>query len=98
MRRLANHSPYCGAANDGRAAAISATPIEPPDRAAYARARSAGLSQRPFRRDTHDMPAQPSVPPTRVSRQTRLTALIVASALFMQNLDSTVIATALPTM
>jgi EmrB/QacA subfamily drug resistance transporter len=30
--------------------------------------------------------------------QTRLTALIVACALFMQNLDSTVIATALPTM
>jgi EmrB/QacA subfamily drug resistance transporter len=44
------------------------------------------------------MPAQPSVPTTRVSRQTRLTAVIVASALFMQNLDSTVIATALPTM
>ncbi len=34
----------------------------------------------------------------RVSRQTRLTAVIVASALFMQNLDSTIIATALPTM
>jgi EmrB/QacA subfamily drug resistance transporter len=33
-----------------------------------------------------------------VSRQTRLTAVIVACALFMQNLDSTVIATALPTM
>jgi EmrB/QacA subfamily drug resistance transporter len=33
-----------------------------------------------------------------VSRQTRLTAVIVASALFMQNLDSTIIATALPTM
>lgn len=31
-------------------------------------------------------------------RRTRLTALIVACALFMQNLDSTVIATALPTM
>src|SRR5271154_357541 len=30
--------------------------------------------------------------------RTRLTALIVACALFMQNLDSTVIATALPTM
>ena len=28
----------------------------------------------------------------------RMVALIVASALFMQNLDSTVIATALPTM
>ncbi|MDE2005505.1 MAG: MFS transporter [Rhodospirillales bacterium] len=34
----------------------------------------------------------------RVSGRTRLTALIVACALFMQNLDSTVIATALPTM
>jgi EmrB/QacA subfamily drug resistance transporter len=37
-------------------------------------------------------------PHIRVSTQTRLTALIVACALFMQNLDSTVIATALPTM
>jgi len=34
----------------------------------------------------------------RTSPRTRLTALIVACALFMQNLDSTVIATALPTM
>jgi EmrB/QacA subfamily drug resistance transporter len=46
-------------------------------------------------------PAPPD-PPIRVShatsRRTRLTALIVACALFMQNLDSTVIATALPTM
>jgi EmrB/QacA subfamily drug resistance transporter len=32
------------------------------------------------------------------SRRTRITAMIVACALFMQNLDSTVIATALPTM
>src|SRR6185437_347183 len=37
-------------------------------------------------------------PQIRVSTQTRTTALIVACALFMQNLDSTVIATALPTM
>lgn len=37
-------------------------------------------------------------PRIRVSTQTRLTAVIVACALFMQNLDSTVIATALPTM
>jgi EmrB/QacA subfamily drug resistance transporter len=44
------------------------------------------------------MPPQPSLPIVRVSRQTRLTAVIVACALFMQNLDSTVIATALPTM
>ena len=44
------------------------------------------------------MPLQPSVRSTKVSTQTRLTAVIVASALFMQNLDSTVIATALPTM
>ena len=44
----------------------------------------------------------PPQKPARVSRgtsgQTRLTAVIVACALFMQNLDSTVIATALPTM
>src|SRR5665647_663136 len=33
-----------------------------------------------------------------LARRTRITALIVACALFMQNLDSTVIATALPTM
>src|ERR1700687_2554511 len=44
------------------------------------------------------MPPQTSRIAIRVSRQTRLTAVIVASALFMQNLDSTVIATALPTM
>jgi EmrB/QacA subfamily drug resistance transporter len=36
--------------------------------------------------------------PIRTSRRTRQTAVIVACALFMQNLDSTVIATALPTM
>ena len=43
-----------------------------------------------------------SATPARIRRgtssQTRLTAVIVACALFMQNLDSTVIATALPTM
>ncbi|MFL5255163.1 MAG: MFS transporter [Rhodopila sp.] len=50
------------------------------------------------RRDTGAMPDMPSRRPARVSTQTRLTAVIVASALFMQNLDSTVIATALPTM
>ena len=44
------------------------------------------------------MTVQARTSPTAVSRQTRLTALIVACALFMQNLDSTVIATALPTM
>ena len=44
------------------------------------------------------MPQLPSVHSNRVSRQTRLTAVIVACALFMQNLDSTIIATALPTM
>src|SRR6201987_2859880 len=37
-------------------------------------------------------------PRSRTSGPTRLTAVIVACALFMQNLDSTVIATALPTM
>jgi len=36
--------------------------------------------------------------PNRTSRRTRVTASIVACAFFMQNLDSTVIATALPTM
>jgi EmrB/QacA subfamily drug resistance transporter len=44
------------------------------------------------------MPNPPSIRSNRVSHETRLTAVIVASALFMQNLDSTVIATALPTM
>src|ERR1700710_3124332 len=44
------------------------------------------------------MPDQPSVRLPRVSKQTRLTAVIVATAMFMQNLDSTMIATALPTM
>jgi len=43
-----------------------------------------------------DLPARPARIVT--SRRTRLTAVIVACALFMQNLDSTVIATALPTM
>src|SRR6201985_3018387 len=43
---------------------------------------------------TDSLPA----PSGRTSSRTRLTALIVACALFMQNLDSTVIATALPTM
>src|SRR6201986_40123 len=57
-----------------------------------------GLSGRAFPRDTRGMPPQTPRTVTRVSRQTRLTAVIVASALFMQNLDSTVIATALPTM
>ena len=42
-----------------------------------------------------DLPAPSS---RSTSRRTRITALIVACALFMQNLDSTVIATALPTM
>jgi EmrB/QacA subfamily drug resistance transporter len=54
-------------------------------------------------------PNPPTAPPPRIipdspperrrtSSRTRLTAMIVACALFMQNLDSTVIATALPTM
>ena len=44
-------------------------------------------------------PAGPVRPPRlRTSGRTRLTAVIVACAMFMQNLDSTVIATALPTM
>src|SRR3954469_2038525 len=44
-------------------------------------------------------PPDPVRPPRlRTSGRTRLTAMIVACAMFMQNLDSTVIATALPTM
>ena len=43
-----------------------------------------------------DEPASPVRRGT--SQRTRLTAVIVACAMFMQNLDSTVIATALPTM
>src|SRR5882724_10159419 len=43
-----------------------------------------------------DEPASPIRRGT--SHRTRLTAVIVACALFMQNLDSTMIATALPTM
>ncbi len=43
-------------------------------------------------------PAADSVGVGRTSRRSRHTALIVACALFMQNLDSTVIATALPTI
>ena len=44
------------------------------------------------------MTISPGASRTRTSGRTRLTAVIVACALFMQNLDSTVIATALPTM
>ena len=44
------------------------------------------------------MSLRPTTPQIRTSGRTRLTAVIVACALFMQNLDSTVIATALPTM
>jgi EmrB/QacA subfamily drug resistance transporter len=44
------------------------------------------------------MSPKPLIRSTGVSRQTRLTAMIVACAMFMQNLDSTIIATALPTM
>src|ERR1700678_780162 len=43
-------------------------------------------------------PASPIKVTSGVSGRTRLTAMIVACAMFMQNLDSTVIATALPTM
>ncbi len=44
------------------------------------------------------MTEAPTLDPNRVTRRTRVTALIVATAMFMQNLDSTMIATALPTM
>src|SRR5271156_2648435 len=43
-----------------------------------------------------DEPASPIRRGT--SQRTRLTAVIVACALFMQNLDSTILATALPSM
>ncbi len=48
-----------------------------------------------------DQASDAGSPPTRrkaLPAQMRMTALIVASALFMQNLDSTVVATALPSM
>ena len=45
-----------------------------------------------------DATAKPIQVTRATSKRTRLTAVIVACALFMQNLDSTVIATALPTM
>ncbi len=61
-------------------------------------AREFGLSRGGSRSDTKRMSEQSITHSNRVSRETRLTAVIVASALFMQNLDSTVIATALPTM
>src|SRR6478672_13566596 len=59
---------------------------------------SVGLFPQALSRDTEAMAAQPTLRAAAVSRQTRLTAVIVACALFMQNLDSTIIATALPTM
>ena len=40
----------------------------------------------------------PETQPTASERRVRITAMIVATALFMQNLDSTIIATALPAM
>ncbi len=43
-------------------------------------------------------PSPQPAPKQRLASTTRLTALIVACALFMQNVDSTVISTALPTM
>src|SRR6187549_2850926 len=47
----------------------------------------------------HRAMTDPALPiKVRTSQRTRLTAVIVACAMFMQNLDSTVIATALPTM
>ena len=55
------------------------------------------MDSRPLARDSVSAGAAlPDASPSR--RATRLTALIVACALFMQNLDSTVISTALPAM
>jgi EmrB/QacA subfamily drug resistance transporter len=45
-----------------------------------------------------DAPETPDIEPVTSTHKMRLTAVIVASALFMQNLDSTVIATGLPAM
>lgn len=45
-----------------------------------------------------DSVSEPEVEPVISDQRMRLTAVIVATALFMQNLDSTVIATALPAM
>lgn len=47
---------------------------------------------------THPVPTAGTLQTRRTTRRSRVTALIVACALFMQNLDSTVIATALPTI
>jgi len=52
----------------------------------------------PFHAVAAKLAPMPDSATIRVSNRTRLTAVIVACALFMQNLDSTVIATALPTM
>ena len=82
--------------------------VQPMEACEYAR--SPGLTERGFpraeaRATLAAMPERSAVSPsnsaqaiTRTSSRTRLTAVIVACALFMQNLDSTVIATALPTM
>jgi EmrB/QacA subfamily drug resistance transporter len=45
-----------------------------------------------------DASVQPDIEPVITDAKMRLTAVIVATALFMQNIDSTVIATALPAM
>jgi EmrB/QacA subfamily drug resistance transporter len=45
-----------------------------------------------------DMPSTPTSAPSALPRDTRLIALIVASAFFMQTLDSAILATSLPQM
>jgi EmrB/QacA subfamily drug resistance transporter len=45
-----------------------------------------------------ESPADPEADPDRARRRRRLVPLVVASALFMENLDATIIATALPAM
>jgi EmrB/QacA subfamily drug resistance transporter len=65
--------------------------------------RRMGFSRPAARATIPPMPEQTAVSANKALRaatssRTRLTAVIVACALFMQNLDSTVIATALPTM
>lgn len=71
---------------------IQAGKVRAPGSAAPEGADSPGAPPPPAKADA------PKASLGRTSRRTRLTAVIVACALFMQNLDSTVVATALPTM
>jgi EmrB/QacA subfamily drug resistance transporter len=69
--------------------------FNPPRRDGGFPAPPAGMTKAPMPEPRVSRPIHVAI---HTSRRTRLTAVIVASALFMQNLDSTVIATALPAM